>query len=190
MMIVEFSGLAPSAIPSMVCLTTISPLDYVITNLIIPDVTFTAVQVLLKRVEDNPFSEWTALLTQLIRAAIDCHGTHSYVLGASIHILIGSSAFTAEQMSKLSGMLEGAEILAAGMPHSRASPRASPSCGSARNSSYTPDSGRSTTEPFQPSRKGNVHVVRNGLPYGNIAKEFGVEPHLVEALAHRLSKLS
>lgn len=157
--------------------------------MIIPDVTFTAVQVLLKRVEDNPFSEWTALLTQLIRAAIDCHGTHN-LFSVSTYTLIVSLAFTAEQMSKLSGMLEGAEILAAGMPHSRASPRASPSSSSARNSSYTPDSGRSTTEPFQPSRKGNVNVVRNGSPYGNIAKEFGVEPHLVEALAHRLSKLS
>ncbi|TCD68741.1 hypothetical protein EIP91_009887 [Steccherinum ochraceum] len=127
------------------------------------DVTFNAVQVLLTRVEENPLSEWTGLLAQLLRAAMDCH------------------AFTAEQMSKLSDILEAALLL------STSSASSSPA--SARTATHTPDSARSGAEPFQSSRKANVQVVRNPSPYGHLAKEFGVEPHLVEALAHRLSKL-
>lgn len=87
-------------------------------------------------------------------------------------------------MSKLSGILEAADILTAVGSQSRSSPSSN------RTATHTPDSTKSTTEPFQPSRKGNMNIVRNVSPYGNLAKEFGVEPHLVEALAQRLSKLS
>lgn len=78
------------------------------------------------------------------------------------------------------------DVLEAALPqtNSNSSPATS------RTATHTPDSVRSINEPFQPSRKGNVNAVRNSSPYGNLAKEFGVEPHLVEALAQRLSKLS
>ncbi len=42
-----------------------------------------AVQVLMTRIEDNPFSEWTSLLTQLVRAAMDCQGQFSRALSAT-----------------------------------------------------------------------------------------------------------
>ncbi|THH32550.1 hypothetical protein EUX98_g1634 [Antrodiella citrinella] len=126
------------------------------------DVTFAAVQVLLAHVEENPFSDWTGLLAQLVRAAMDCH------------------AFTSEQMSKLSDILEAA------LPQSNSN--SSPA--STRTASRTPDSARSTIEPFRPSSRTNIPMMRNASPYGNLAKEFGVEPHLVEALAQRLSKLT
>lgn len=38
------------------------------------EITHTAVQVLVARIEDNPFSEWTNLMTQVVRAAMDCQG--------------------------------------------------------------------------------------------------------------------
>lgn len=91
-------------------------------------------------------------------------------------------AFTAEQMSKLSDILEAA------LPQSKSNSNSN-SAGT-RTATHTPDSVRSGAEPFQPSRKANSHVSRNTSPYGNLAKEFGVEPHLVEALAQRLSKLT
>lgn len=28
----------------------------------------------MTRIEDNPFSEWTGLLTELVRASMECHG--------------------------------------------------------------------------------------------------------------------
>lgn len=65
-----------------------------------------------------------------------------------------------------------------------------------RTATHTPDSVRSGGDPLQPSRKTNMNIHMNvnmmcdASPYGNLAKEFGVEPHLVEALAHRLSRLS
>ncbi|CAL1709165.1 unnamed protein product [Somion occarium] len=124
------------------------------------DVTF--VQVLLTRVEDNPFSEWTSLLAQLVRAAMDCQ------------------AFTSEQMSKLSDILEAA------LPQSTSSPRSS------RTATRTPDSLRFTPELESPRRIGKADnlIYEDNSPFGELAKEFGVEAHLVEALAQRLSRLS
>ena len=34
-----------------------------------------AVEVLMARVEDNPFSEWASLAAELVRAAMACQGT-------------------------------------------------------------------------------------------------------------------
>lgn len=69
-------------------------------------------------------------------------------------------------MSRLSDILEAA------LPHSTSSPACS------RTVTHTPD-------PAQPSQRN-----AENSPYGDLAKEFGIEAHLVEALAQRLSRLS
>ncbi|KAI0795443.1 hypothetical protein C8Q75DRAFT_803329 [Abortiporus biennis] len=124
------------------------------------EVTYSAVQVLLNRIEENPFSEWTNILANVIRAAMQC------------------SAFTSEQMSKLSDIIE------ATLPHG-ATTISSPH---SRTATHTPDSVRGFVEPLRPSRKVNKENQAHS-PYGDLAKEFGVEAHLVEALAQRLTKL-
>ncbi|KAF7797063.1 hypothetical protein EIP86_008255 [Pleurotus ostreatoroseus] len=121
------------------------------------DVTYTAVEVLMTRIEDNPFSEWTGLLTELVRASMDCH------------------AFTAEQMSRLSDLLETA------LPRSTSSPVSIPAV---------------HTQHFIPAAPQGLHFASvvnqediENDPYADLAKEFGVEAHLVEALAQRLSRI-
>jgi hypothetical protein len=45
--------------------------------------------------------------------------------------------------------------------------------------------------PLQSSRKSNIATAsHNTVPYGDLAKEFGVDAHLVEALMQRLSNFS
>ncbi|KAI0076516.1 hypothetical protein K474DRAFT_1708111 [Panus rudis PR-1116 ss-1] len=133
------------------------------------DVTYAAVQVLLTRIEDNPFSEWATILAQLVRCAMECQ------------------AFTSEQMSKLSDMLEAAM------------PQQSSRSPSTRTTTHTPDSVQlmpmETHSPNKngspPKKNGNSRVTRRAKsPFGDIAEEFGVEAHVVEALVQRLSELS
>jgi hypothetical protein len=44
------------------------------------EITEAGVEVLMARVEDNPFSEWAALAAELVRAAMGCHGTYITLL--------------------------------------------------------------------------------------------------------------
>ncbi|GJE86652.1 RING-finger domain-containing protein [Phanerochaete sordida] len=124
------------------------------------EVTQAAVEALLSRTEDNPFSEWANLAAELARAAIGCQ------------------AFTTEQMSKLSDMLEAA------LPPATSSPAMSYAASPQR-----PCSASTSVPPLQSSRKYNIFD-ENIQPYGDLAKEFGVDAHLVEALAQRLSKFA
>ena len=87
-------------------------------------------------------------------------------------------AFTAEQMSKLSDILEAA------LPPATSSPAMSHTASPQRlNRAPVP------TPPLQSSRRYNT-VNENSKPYGDLAKEFGVDAHIVEALAQRLSKFA
>ena len=117
-------------------------------------------EALLSRTEDNPFSEWANLAAELARAAIGCQ------------------AFTTEQMSKLSDMLEAA------LPPATSSPAMSYAASPQR-----PSNASSSMPPLQSRRKYNTFD-ENIQPYGDLAKEFGVDAHIVEALAHRLSKFA
>ncbi|EMD31900.1 hypothetical protein CERSUDRAFT_119204 [Gelatoporia subvermispora B] len=128
------------------------------------EITYAAVQVLLARIEENPLSDWTSLMSQLVRAAMNCQ------------------AFTSEQMSKLSDILEAA------LPQSMSSPPGS------RSSISSPDSVQNVIQ--QPpvdipmytavnTAQDHPHVDQGA--YKQLAEEFGVEPHLIEALAQRLS---
>lgn len=123
------------------------------------EVTYAAVQVLLTRIEENLHSEWAGLLGQLVRTAMDCQ------------------AFTSEQMSKLSDILEAA------LHQGTSSPSSS------RTRTHTPESvtNRGGNQPFQDSRKMNRPSPDGS--FGDLAKEFGVDAHVVEALAQRLSRL-
>ena len=136
---------------------------------------------MMSRIEDNPFSEWTSLLTQLVRASLDSHGRCERIMTENM-CSPESPAFTAEQMSKLSDILEAA------LPRSTSSPAGG------RTAVHTPESTHSNTSnkgPLQSNRNSNVPVFNSDRsPYGDLAKEFGVEPHLVEALAQRLSRIS
>ncbi|KAI0341472.1 hypothetical protein BDW22DRAFT_308583 [Trametopsis cervina] len=128
------------------------------------EITHAAVTVLVAKIEGNPFSDWNGLMTQVVRAAMDCQ------------------AFTAEQMSKLSDILEAALPRAISPPLS--------SCRSSR----TPDHSSIPMAPLQSNRKGNVGAhpapAHNAMSYGDLAKEFGVDAQVVEALLQRLSDFS
>ncbi|KAI0938770.1 hypothetical protein AcV5_000379 [Taiwanofungus camphoratus] len=122
------------------------------------EVTYAAVQVLLLRIEENPLSDWTTVMTQVVRAAMDCQ------------------AFTSEQMSKLSDILEAA------LPRSASSPPDS------RSVSHSPASPGSSPRHQFPTRI-NCHTDTGCEAYGELAKEFGVEADVVEALVRRLSEV-
>ncbi|KAH9922550.1 hypothetical protein B0H21DRAFT_766100 [Amylocystis lapponica] len=117
------------------------------------DMLYAAVHVLLARIEDNPLSDWAGLMAQVVRAAMECQ------------------AFTSDQMSKLSDILE------ASLPRSASSPLLPPV------SPYSPASPQSVVDhsPPPPPR------AERDLNMDELAKEFGVEAHLIEALAQRLS---
>ncbi|KAH9896942.1 hypothetical protein C8Q73DRAFT_728358 [Cubamyces lactineus] len=121
-------------------------------------ITHTAVQILMTRIEENPLSDWANLATQIVRAALDCQ------------------AFTPEQMSRLSDILEAALPRSTSSPPPSRSPRPKSSASSSRHSSY---SGRMSHSPAS----------LQGDAVGNLAKEFGVDPLVVEALAQRLAAI-
>ncbi|KZT10477.1 uncharacterized protein LAESUDRAFT_644997 [Laetiporus sulphureus 93-53] len=123
------------------------------------DAMYAAVQVLLVRVEENPLSDWTTLMTEIVRAAMDCQ------------------AFTSEQMNKLTDILE------ASMPRSTSSPVGS------RSEDYTPTPPNRDTREFRADSSGDASASPEQGTYGDLAKEFGVEPDLIEALVQRLSAL-
>lgn len=128
-----------------------------LTIFVFSEVTHAAVEALLARIEDSPFSDWANLAAELVRAAMDCQ------------------AFTAEQMSKLSDVLEAV------LPPATSSPAMSHAASPQRFKNAS-----APTAPLQSSRKYNT-VDENTKPYGDLAKEFGIDAHIVEALAHRLS---
>ncbi|KAI0646377.1 hypothetical protein C8Q79DRAFT_962291 [Trametes meyenii] len=121
------------------------------------EITFAAVQILMTRIEENPLSDWATLLTQIVRAALDCQ------------------AFTPEQMAKLSDILEAALPRSTSSPPLVSSPRTRSSASSSRQSSY---SGRI-----------NSPGAHQADAVGTLAKEFGVDPLVVEALAQRLAAI-
>lgn len=88
--------------------------------------------------------------------------------------MIFITAFTAEQMSKLSDILEAAlpPATSSPVPHAASPQPISRSCAPAH--------------PLQSSRKYNS-AKENNAPFGDLAKEFGVDAQIVEALAQRLS---
>lgn len=93
-------------------------------------------------------------------------------LSPRIMFLTNDVAFTSEQMGKLSDVLETT------IPQATSSPPQSPrSRGSANSSRLSNRSGRGEHSP-------------SGFPMetlGHLAKEFGVDPLVVEALAQRLA---
>ncbi|KZT68951.1 hypothetical protein DAEQUDRAFT_307771 [Daedalea quercina L-15889] len=125
------------------------------------EITYSALQVLLVRNEENPLSDWATLITQVVRAAMDCQ------------------AFTSAQMSSLSDILEDA------LPRSTSSPPGG------RSRSQSPMDIQSEVQeaicPVQ-NEDSSIPSPDRGT-YGNLAQEFGVEPHLIEALARRLSEI-
>ncbi|KAI0336872.1 hypothetical protein GY45DRAFT_1377691 [Cubamyces sp. BRFM 1775] len=122
------------------------------------DSLYAAVQILMARIEENPLSDWANLATQIVRAALDCQ------------------AFTPDQMSRLSDILEAALPRSTSSPPPSRSPRPKSSASSSRHSSY---SGRMSHSPAS----------LQGDAVGNLAKEFGVDPSVVEALAQRLAAI-
>ncbi|CCM05864.1 uncharacterized protein FIBRA_08100 [Fibroporia radiculosa] len=118
------------------------------------DITHAALQVLLARNEENTLSDWTSLTTQVVRAAMDCQ------------------AFTAEQMGKLSDILEASF------------PTSSPS-GSSSTSLSPPPLQPKMEEMHQSHTSGRPSP--SGEAFNELAHEFGVQPQLIEALARRLS---
>ena len=81
-------------------------------------------------------------------------------------------------MSKLSDILEAA------LPPATSSPAMSHVASPKR-----PNRASAPAPPLQSSRKYNT-VDENTKPYGDLAKEFGVDAHVVEALAQRLSQFA
>jgi len=125
------------------------------------EITYSAVQVLFVRNEENPLSDWASLITQVVRAAMECQ------------------AFTSDQMSNLSDILEDA------LPKSTSSPPGD------RSRSESPMNLHSEVQEALRPAENNIRGIpspENGA-YGDLAQEFGIEPHLIEALARRLSEI-
>lgn len=118
--------------------------------------------------------------------------SHQTVVGKSEFADASNSiAFTAEQMSKLSDIVETV------LPQSTSSPRSSRTPTRTPDSmQFTPDLELESPPPIHISHRkaSDTHQLYDGeeniTDFGEIAKEFGVGAHLVEALAHRLSRLS
>lgn len=89
-------------------------------------------------------------------------------------VLTVFQAFTSDQMNKLSDALEAA------LPQATSSPPQSPRSRGSASSSRASVRGRR-----------NMHSPSNiqSDSLGSLAKEFGVDPHVVEALAQRLSSI-
>jgi len=125
------------------------------------DITYTAVQILMSRNNDKPNSDLLALLLQ---AAINCQ------------------ALTGEQITKLAYLMDTSQSF---LPRS---PASSVSGMSSRPDLHTPDSASlHNTNVFRaPIQAQHNQGLQHG-PFDVLAREFGVEAHLVEALAQRLS---
>lgn len=130
-------------------------------------------QTLVARIEENPLSDWNGLLKDIVRSALDCRGEFSLHWYSAV-VLTPFTAFTSDQMSTLSDALE------ATLPQATSSPPQSPrSRGSASSSRASVRSRRGVPSP--------ASVSTDAL--GTLAKEFGVDPLVVEALAQRLSSI-
>ncbi|EJF63755.1 hypothetical protein DICSQDRAFT_101752 [Dichomitus squalens LYAD-421 SS1] len=118
--------------------------------------------------------EMTHAAVQTLMARIEENPLSDWatLLKQVIRVALDCRAFTSEQMGKLSDILE------ATAPQATSSPPQSPrSRGSANSSRLSNRSGRGAHSP-------------SSLPtetLGNLAKEFGVDPLVVEALAQRLA---
>ena len=172
------------------------------------DLDVAAVQILMAQIEDNPLSDATTLMTQTVRAAMDCQGTSPidlYIMNRLLNRMPPSSAFTSDQMSKLSDVLEAALPQSTSSPlsaHSQMTldtpdtlyseslaPASMPHAHSASFSSCTPAASgfMSGSGMVLQTRSVDRDVLMRHGAYGELAKEFGIEAHLVEALAQRLS---
>ncbi|RDB30252.1 hypothetical protein Hypma_007304 [Hypsizygus marmoreus] len=150
------------------------------------DVTYASVQILLSRVDARTTSfstgtgdaEYTVeLVSELVRTAVDCH------------------AFTAQQLNKFTELLESCSL-----PLLR--PIANPASGSessARSEPRTPENrdvyGRisnvsAAAVEGEGSRLSPNPAREDGQALAELAREFGVEAQLVQALAQRLAGLS
>ena len=123
---------------------------------------------------------------------MDCHGKllNYPVDVGEISLISLILAFTSEQMGRLSDIVETV------LPQSTSSPRSSRTATRTPDSmQFTPDLELESPPPIHvPNGKVNeshqIYDVEENVSYGELAKEFGVEAHLVEALAQRLSKLA
>ncbi|KAI0065267.1 hypothetical protein BV25DRAFT_1822416 [Artomyces pyxidatus] len=127
------------------------------------DMLFAAIQIVASGDRKRPSVNDPDILAQLLQVAIHCE------------------AFTAEQRQTVANLVDNSQ------PRS---PASSASGFSSRADLHTPDSVirapnvlRSATQ----AQQANQGLPRG--PFGMLAREFGVEPQLVEALAHRLSDM-
>lgn len=143
---------------------------------ILYDVTYAAVQVLLPRVEkakqqNNPDEEYSMdLVTDLVKTAMDCR------------------AFTAQQIRKFADLLEACSLP---VPVPSFVSGSSVSDSTSRSSAPRTPANRDFdgSQAMHPNSNGTPPQ-RNSQPFGDIAREFGVEAQLVEALVQRLASLS
>ena len=146
-------------------------------------------EILVSRINVEMKAEDIDLLSQLVMAGMRCQGV---LIFHSVQAVIEpcNVAFTSQQMSKLSALLDSASLPAP-----------------------TPAPGLATTKPgngaFLCNRDSDVSLAHESVPetqngkvtpqqsesrlgqhsLGALAKEFGVEAQLVEALAQRLSAI-
>ena len=59
-------------------LPTTAPIDCCPVSLL--DITHAAVTALVAKIDGNPFSDWTNLMTQVVQAAMDCQGKFDTIL--------------------------------------------------------------------------------------------------------------
>ncbi|THH13618.1 hypothetical protein EW146_g6620 [Bondarzewia mesenterica] len=125
------------------------------------EITMTALQILVLRNTDKFNWSDPELLAQLFQTAVSCQ------------------AFTVEQTAKLTNLANTSQHIIF--------PR-SPASSISGLSSHTPDpaSQRHTNVPRAPVQAQHSQGLQHG-PFDGLAREFGLDSHLVEALVHRLS---
>ncbi|KAH7922714.1 hypothetical protein BV22DRAFT_1131223 [Leucogyrophana mollusca] len=125
------------------------------------NITFTASQVLAKRLNDGAIQNEPTLLEDVLRTGMSC------------------LAFTTQQIGVLSDIASSCS-------------RSSIAAGISRPVAASPSgsSGHSRSGSGGPMLRGNINAMVGDVSYSAIAREFGVEEHLVQALVQRLHGFS
>jgi len=152
-----------------------------------------AAQMLLSRIDNfgSPVigeSEYSMnLVLAFASAALDCQGMlQPYFPGSSLSSLL---AFTTRQLSKFAELLKSnsIELPASSTDAASSDPSSSPS--SANDELETPDSRDTTSRVYMTEGEVGWEPTADTEVVAELAKEFGVEAQLVQALAQRLVAL-
>jgi hypothetical protein len=149
------------------------------------------VQILLSRETSNNSFGHPNLLPDLIEAGTSCQGmaTSSYRIPDCESNLDVIQAFTELQIGRLSDLVETTQecALASSVNTSNCDLRSSPATSSSSNRRSVSGSSIPVKRRISHDARSSRDLTPDITNFNDLAKEFGVRPDLVEALAQRLS---